>query len=526
MIGSLLGNRYRILKLLGQGAMGQVYLAQHIHLGRKEAVKVLLPDVASDERFISRFRREARATNRLQHPNIVSVYDFGQLEDGRFYLAMEYADGDSLDKILHREGPLPVTRVLRVISQLALAVDHAHSRGVVHRDLKPSNLLLVEHRGQEDVLKVLDFGIAKIICPEVIEDGIQLTCAGQVFGTAEYMAPEHLRGQPTDSRSDIYAVGCITFELLTGQLPFAGDHLTLARAHMDIPAPAPSERYLDGGIPPQLDEIVQCCMRKDARERFQTGGQLFVALTGVPGFPIKKPGGAHSSRVGGPEASLDSSIEETKQAWAKVESSLATATASGSQIFGGSGADGGLVSAEDLLASEREALRDLGEGLLDHGVQDARITVCLAKLRALEDDRARVELEQATLAEREAKTEQVAREREGSLRFALGELKFDRQRADEELQADLEFQIETLERRLADILERAKNHLDEITEQGIDLAASHAQLEDELAVAYDELRRLVEEVLPRFEDNLDVAPMVDRYLSIRELQDSIGPSLE
>lgn len=501
--------------------MGQVYLAQHIHLGRKEAVKVLLPDVASDERFISRFRREARATNRVQHPNIVSVYDFGQLDDGRFFLAMEYADGESLDRILAREGPLPITRVLRVISQLALAVDHAHSRGVVHRDLKPSNLLLVEHRGQSDVLKVLDFGIAKIICPEMAEDGMQLTCAGQVFGTAEYMAPEHLRGQPTDSRSDIYAIGCITFELLTGQLPFAGDHLTLARAHMDLPAPLASQRFPEGNIPPQLDEIVQCCMRKDAGARFQTGGQLFVALTGVPGYPIKKPGG-HSSRVGpGREASFDSSIEETVQAWAKVEPSLATATASETSLFGGAISDRGLVSPEDLRASERDALRDLGEGLLDHGVQDPRITVCLAKLRALEDDFARVELEQASLAEREAKTEQVTREREGSLRFALGELKFDRQRADDDLRVDLDFQIETLERRLADILERAKNHLDEITEKGIDLAASHAQIDDELSVAYDELRRLVEEVLPRFQDDLDVAPMIDRYQSIKELEASL-----
>ncbi|MBI5481290.1 MAG: serine/threonine protein kinase, partial [Deltaproteobacteria bacterium] len=190
MIGTVLDGRYRILKKLGEGGMGEVYLAEHRALGRQEALKILQAELATEREFVSRFRREARATNRVQHPNIIGVYDFGQVPDGRFYLTMEYAEGERLDALLRRVGPLPVSRALGILVQLADAVGHAHGAGVVHRDLKPENMILVEHRGRPDVLKVLDFGIAKIVAPDAPEDDdppessrTALTNAGTVVGT-------------------------------------------------------------------------------------------------------------------------------------------------------------------------------------------------------------------------------------------------------------------------------------------------------------------------------------------------------
>src|SRR5258706_1829378 len=166
MIGTFVDSRYCILRKLGEGAMGEVYLAEHVNLGRKEALKIIRPAHASDPEFVARFRREARATNRVQHPNIVSVYDFSQLPDGRLLLCMEYADGVGLDSVLGEKQRLPLPRAVHVLHQLADAVAHAHACGVVHRDLKPENLILVEHRGRSDVLKVLDFGIAKIVAQD------------------------------------------------------------------------------------------------------------------------------------------------------------------------------------------------------------------------------------------------------------------------------------------------------------------------------------------------------------------------
>src|SRR5262245_15365142 len=180
--------------------MGDVYLAEHLEFRRKEALKILAPTLALDPRFVSRFRREARAVNRLRHPNIIGIYDFGQLPDGRFYLAMEYADGEPVWSRLRRDEVLPVPIALHVLGQLAHAVHHAHSRGVVHRDLKPANLILIG-----DTLKVLDFGIAKIVAADHAES-VAVSTGNIVYGTPNYMSPERARGVGSDPRSDLYAI--------------------------------------------------------------------------------------------------------------------------------------------------------------------------------------------------------------------------------------------------------------------------------------------------------------------------------
>src|SRR5262245_51248111 len=185
MVGSLLDGRFRILRKLGEGSMGEVYLAEHVRLHRREALKVLLPQFEPHPAFLSRFRREARAVNRLQHPHIVTIYDYGQLPNGRFYLSMEYAEGARLDEVLRRLGPLPGGRALNVLCQLADAVDHAHTRGVLHRDVKPANLVLLPD--QPEQIKVLDFGLAKILHDE--RDLRKVTVRGSVFGMPAYMSP-------------------------------------------------------------------------------------------------------------------------------------------------------------------------------------------------------------------------------------------------------------------------------------------------------------------------------------------------
>ena len=165
MIGTIVDGRYRILKRLGSGGMGEVYLGEHLEHGRHEAIKVLKSRFARDKGHLARFRREARATNRVQHENIVSFYDFGKLEDGRLYLTMEFADGPNLEECLQREGRIEKGRAVSILRQLSSAVDFAHSKGVIHRDLKPQNLVLVQPPGRPDTLKILDFGVAKITAP-------------------------------------------------------------------------------------------------------------------------------------------------------------------------------------------------------------------------------------------------------------------------------------------------------------------------------------------------------------------------
>ncbi len=161
-IGTELDDRYVVLAELGRGGMGHVYLVKHLQTGRQEALKVLRPELAASPESVSRLRREARAVNRLHHPNIITMYDFGRLPDGRYYLTMEFAEGESLAKVIDRDGPPPVSRTIDLLKQACRALDHAHQRGVIHRDLKPDNLFLTDHRGAT-VLKVLDFGLAKII---------------------------------------------------------------------------------------------------------------------------------------------------------------------------------------------------------------------------------------------------------------------------------------------------------------------------------------------------------------------------
>ncbi|HTD62013.1 MAG TPA: serine/threonine-protein kinase, partial [Gemmatimonadaceae bacterium] len=216
LVGQVVAERYHVLQKLGEGGMGQVYLAEHVRMARRCAVKVMSPNLTRDPDAVSRFNREAANASRITHPNVAAIYDFGETSDGLIYLAMEFVDGEPLTKLIQRLGALPLARAVNIARQTADALTVAHELGIVHRDLKPDNIMIGRGREGADMVKVVDFGIAKASQNEAQK----VTKTGLVVGTPEYMSPEQLAGDKLDGRSDVYSLGLVTFVMLTGKLPF------------------------------------------------------------------------------------------------------------------------------------------------------------------------------------------------------------------------------------------------------------------------------------------------------------------
>src|SRR6185369_17025656 len=240
LIGRVVSERYRILRKVGQGGMGVVYLAEHALIEKKIALKILFPELTRRSDLVARFLQEAKSASRIGHENVIDIFDFGQLPDGMVYLAMEYLDGVDLGHILRTEGPMPWERARPILMQIAKGLRAAHERGIIHRDMKPENIFVTQREGHPDFVKVLDFGIAKMT--EVDNDGPRLTQAGAIFGTPEYMSPEQAQGQPPDHRVDVYAVGCIMYQVLTGVVPFhAESFMGILAKHMLEPVIPPRQ---------------------------------------------------------------------------------------------------------------------------------------------------------------------------------------------------------------------------------------------------------------------------------------------
>jgi tRNA A-37 threonylcarbamoyl transferase component Bud32 len=266
MVGRTLNQRYMVGEKVGEGGFGAVFRGRQLATGREVALKILHPHNLGDATIVARFRREAEACSRLRNPHAVITYDFDETEDGVLYLAMELLRGRSLHQLQRSEGKLHPDRVLRIIDQVADALGEAHQNGIIHRDMKPENVF-IERRAGEDHVKVLDFGIAKMLSDE--RGQVALTAVGQTLGTLEFMSPEQLRGQALDGRSDIYALGIMAYEMLTGELPFknARSPVDIINFHLQTKAPAPSRLRPELHLPTYVDDVVMKMVAKNPEER-------------------------------------------------------------------------------------------------------------------------------------------------------------------------------------------------------------------------------------------------------------------
>src|SRR5450432_791213 len=247
LIGRTLPGGYLILELVGVGGMGRVYRAEQTTLGRTVAVKIIHPHLVGEENTAARFITEARAASRLNHPNSISIIDFGKTQDGQLYLVMEFLRGKDLARVLYDESPLPFRRVVDMIRQVLAALAEAHHLDIIHRDLKPENIVIEPMRAGGDFVKVVDFGLAKM---RAESEKPSITSPGIVCGTPEYMSPEQGRGDPLDARSDLYAVGVIFYQLLTGRLPFEAESPTqVVLMHLTKPPTDPRQLAPEREIP-------------------------------------------------------------------------------------------------------------------------------------------------------------------------------------------------------------------------------------------------------------------------------------
>ncbi|HXJ19820.1 MAG TPA: serine/threonine-protein kinase [Polyangia bacterium] len=281
--GRVIAGNFRIDSLIGSGAMGNVYRAEQLSLGKPVAVKVLHAHLMNDEKLVARFKREAKSASLLNHPNSIQIIDSGQDGDGTLYIAMELLAGRDLAQVIRDEFPLPLARVVRIVSQVLSALEEAHAQGVIHRDLKPSNIMLLSRRDVRDFVKVCDFGIAKATMDESDRSNM-LTVQGLVCGTPEYMSPEQARAEAIDGRADLYSVAVILYQLVTGDVPFRADSpVAIVSRHLtEAPLP-PTRRRPDLRLPPIVDDLVLRGLGKDRELRYPTAAAFRDVLEGVLG---------------------------------------------------------------------------------------------------------------------------------------------------------------------------------------------------------------------------------------------------
>jgi eukaryotic-like serine/threonine-protein kinase len=273
-IGRVVDRRYRVVMRLGAGGMGVVYQVEHLHLGKKAAMKVLTPDGAAQPEMVRRFRNEAQAVSKLDHSNIVQTFDFGQC-DGVLYLVMEYIAGDDLATVIRREGPWSFARAARLFVQVCAGLIEAHEAGIVHRDLKPENLMVVKRRDGAEHVKILDFGLAKLRERTTDSDLSSVSSGGQVIGTPYYMAPEQVRGEPLDARADLYSLGATLYRVLTGVMPFdAPSPMSVLAKHLTDDVVPPCSRAPERALPPEADRIVLRAMEKAVADRYASALEM------------------------------------------------------------------------------------------------------------------------------------------------------------------------------------------------------------------------------------------------------------
>ena len=287
-VGAVLAGRYRIVRRIGEGGMGVVYEAEHVELGKPFALKILREDFTRKQDLVERFKQEARSAASIGHENIIDVSDFGTTDDGGIFFAMELLRGEDLADLLQREVRLPLERAARIIAQLCRALHAAHQKGIIHRDLKPENVFLVRKEERRDVVKVLDFGIAKMTTLDA--EGRRLTKTGVIFGTPEYMAPEQARGQTLDLRVDVYATGVMLYEMLAGQVPFTGESfMAILTQHLFSEVKPLSQVAPEVEVPTAVESVIFKAMSKDRDERYATMLEMLEDLQrALQGIPIER----------------------------------------------------------------------------------------------------------------------------------------------------------------------------------------------------------------------------------------------
>ncbi len=279
LVGRVLEGKYKVIRKIGEGGMGAVYEGERTVIGRRVAIKTLHAQMSKDARTVARFINEAKAANKILHPNIIEVYDFGQVEDGSLYLVLEFLEGHDLADLVEKEGTLPLKRAVHILEQMCDALSVAHKAGIVHRDIKPDNVFLVEHGGDRDFVKLLDFGISKIKPEHTIDN---LTRTGDVFGTPYYMAPEQAKGhRAIDARADIYALGVVLFNMVTGQYPVNGE--TLPQLLLNLMTEPPTNlSTLRPDLPRAVVRLVERMLAKDPDARPATCEEIKAELKKIP----------------------------------------------------------------------------------------------------------------------------------------------------------------------------------------------------------------------------------------------------
>ncbi|MEZ4358694.1 MAG: serine/threonine-protein kinase [Kofleriaceae bacterium] len=297
-VGKVIDGRYEIQARVGEGGMGVVYRARQVSIDRVIALKMLSPQMAADPTWVQRFYNEAKACSRLQHPNTIRMFDFGQTAEGRLFMTMEFLDGIGLRQAI-QQGPFTGPRVIKILIQCCASLAEAHSIGIVHRDIKPDNVFLLNMPGSPDFVKLLDFSVAKLL-----QDDKMRTQAGVVFGTPQYMSPEQGRGLPLDARSDLYALGILAFEMLTGRVPFNDENpMSVIQMHQraEVP-PMPAQ------IPYGVQQVVRRALEKDPSRRYQSAGEMMQHCQQVfselnQGGPVPSGGGQMRTAIAsGPAA--------------------------------------------------------------------------------------------------------------------------------------------------------------------------------------------------------------------------------
>jgi eukaryotic-like serine/threonine-protein kinase len=300
LIGSVVSGRYRIVRRIGEGGMGIVYEAEHVVIEKRVGLKVLREDFTSRSDVVERFRQEAKSASRIGHENIIDISDFGITDAGAHYFVMELLHGHDLAVELEQKGPLTPERAVRIVGTCARALGAAHAKGIVHRDMKPENIFLCARDDGDDFVKIVDFGIAKMNDLETGAPGQKLTKTGMIFGTPEYMSPEQASGKQLDHRVDVYALGIILFELLTGRVPFVGDtFMGILTAHVLEPVPPLRSVNPRCSASPELEAVVMKAVAKSPADRFQTMDELARELSHLPRLSAAPTSGGPSQPLPG-----------------------------------------------------------------------------------------------------------------------------------------------------------------------------------------------------------------------------------